>query len=316
MPIESTNNIVFDFLTEPRFRIGRHMLLILMLIGYAVGQSMYVFDNHTGKLGWVSYVYTASLAVVYIVLTYIIIYLLAPHFLARNKVLSFFVVLLGSILFLVAAKNMIEYNLSLYLGIAYPINGATLLNYITEIIHTTICVSSSMIPFLLRMWTADSKRIVDIEGQRLKSSIEEFKEQINPDFLFNIIQYASEEVKREPRKASDAIMCLSDLLRYELYDCKRAKVILKSDIDFVRNYLSLVQQVADNFSYSISVEGNPNWLVHPFIFMPFIRNILSQRPDDISLYYKIDKSTITLICKNEDGLLESSTINYKQTNEK
>ena len=141
MPIESTNNIVFDFLTEPRFRIGRHVLLILMLIGYSVGQSMYVFDNHTGKLGWVSYVYTASLAVVYIVLTYIIIYFLAPHFLARNKFLSFSVVLLGSILFLVVAKNMIEYNLSLYLGTAYPINGATLLNYITEIIHTTICVS-------------------------------------------------------------------------------------------------------------------------------------------------------------------------------
>ena len=316
MPIDSTNNIVYDFLIEPRFRIGRHVLLIFMLIGDSATQSIYVFEDHTGKLGLLSYVYIASLTVVNLLLTYINIYYIAPRFLLQNKFLPFFVALLGSIVVLVAAKCAVEYRLFAYLGRMYMGNGAVFLNYITENIFTTIFVSGSMISILLRVWIADSKRIVDIEGQRLKSSIEEFKAQIDPDRLFEIIQYASEEVKREPGKASELIMCLSDLLRYELYDCKRTKVILKSDIDFVRNYLSLLRQVASSFSYSISIEGDMNRFVHPFLFMPFIREILSQRPGDISLHYVIDQSAITLNCKNEDGLSESSTIKYNQANEK
>lgn len=316
MAIDTTNNIVYDFLIEPRFRIGRHVLLILILIGDSAVQSMYVFDNHTGKLGLTFYVYIASLTVVNLLLTYFNIYYLAPRFLLRNKFLLFFVALLGSIVFLVAIESIVEYSLFVYLERVYPYTGIALLNYITEIILTTIFVSSSMISILLRMWVTDSKRIVDIEGQRLKSSIEAFKEQIAPDRLFEIIQYASEEVKREPRKASEVIMCLSDLLRYELYDYKRTKVILKSDIDFVRNYLFLAQQIIGSFSYSISIEGNMNLFVQPFLFMPFIRKILCQRPSDMSLHYVIDKSTITLNYKNENGLLESSAINYSQVNEK
>lgn len=158
------------------------------------------------------------------------------------------------------------------------------------------------------MWIADRKLFFDIEGQKLKSSIQEFKDQINPVFLFNLIQYASEEVKSEPRKTSELIMRLSELLRYELYDCKRNKVILKSDIDFVSNYLFLTQQIAEDFSYSIFIDGNTNRFIQPFLFMPFIRETLSKRPNNLSLFYEIDNDTVTLTCKYRDGLSESSTI--------
>lgn len=308
MAIDITKNAVYDFLTESRFRIVRHALLILILMGYSAGQSMYVFDDHTGKLGLVSYLYTASLGGAYILLTYFNIYYLAPHFLKRNRFLPFSITLLGSILFLVATKNGIEYGLSLYLKVEYPFNGIKFINYITEVILTTICISSSLISYLLRMWIADRKLFFDIEGQKLKSSIQEFKDQINPVFLFNLIQYASEEVKSEPRKTSELIMRLSELLRYELYDCKRNKVILKSDIDFVSNYLFLTQQIAEDFSYSIFIDGNTNRFIQPFLFMPFIRETLSKRPNNLSLFYEIDNDTVTLTCKYRDGLSESSTI--------
>lgn len=311
MPIESTNNIVYAFLTEPRFRIGRHALLILMLIGYSVGYSLSVSDGHTGGLSLIFYVYWGSYASIQILFAYFNIYYLAPHFLLRDKYTPYFAILLGILCFLLVVKKAVDHGISVHLelDVISPVDSIMLLNYIIEVITTLICVSGYLIPLLLRMWMTDKKRIADIEGQKLKSSIEEFKEQINPDLLFCTIRHASEEVKREPRKASELIMCLSDLLRYELYDCKRTKVLLKSDIDFVRNYLSLVQKVVGNFSFSISIEGNINQFVCPFLFMPFLRETLNQLPDDMSLFYVIDKSTITLKCMNKDNLLGSNTIN-------
>lgn len=308
MPIESTNNIVFDFLTEPRFRIGRHVLLIVMVIGYTIGSSMYVFENHTGELGLVSYVYTVSLAVVSILFAYFNIYYLAPRLLLRGKHLLYFVIILLIMTLYVIAKQVIEYYISLSIGIESPFRGIKLLSYVTNITFELICVSSTLITLLLRLWLIDSKQIVDLEGRKLKSSIEELKDQINPVFLFNIIQHASDEVKREPHKASELIMYLSELLRYQLYDCKRAKVILKSDIDFVHNYLSLAQQVESNFSYAISIEGDINRFVPPFQFMPFIRKILRKHPGNVLLHYMIDESSITLTCSSKKGVLESNTI--------
>lgn len=308
MPIDSTNNIVFDFLTEPRFRIGRHVLLLLIIIGNTMGSSMSLFDNHTGKFGLVSYIYTASLAVVNILFSYFNIYYLAPRLLFRNKHLLYFGIILSIMTLFVIAKYAIEYSVSLSMGLEYPFSTAKLLSCVANISFELICVVSTLIPLFLRLWLTGNKQIVDLEGRKLKSSIEEFKHQINPDYLFNIIQHASDEVKKEPCKASELIMRLSELLRYQLYDCKRAKVILKSDVDFVHNYLSLAQQVEGNFSYSISIEGDINRFVPPFLFMPFIREILRKRPGNISLHYMIDESTIMLTCSSKKGLLESNTI--------
>lgn len=143
----------------------------------------------------------------------------------------------------------------------------------------------------------DTRNIGNLENRRLKSTIDEFKNHINPALLYDTIGRASEEVKTDPDKASCMIISLSELLRYELYECQRTKVIFYSDIEFIRNYLMLLHQVSATFAYSISVTGNTNLLVRPFQFLSFIQKILKQQPEKLDIHYTIDPVTIELRCE-------------------
>lgn len=59
---------------------------------------------------------------------------------------------------------------------------------------------------------------------------------------------------------------------------RREKVILHSDIEFTRNYLSLVHQVSSSFIYSISVTRNTNLFVLPLHFLSLIQEIVRRSP--------------------------------------
>lgn len=54
------------------------------------------------------------------------------------------------------------------------------------------------------------------------------------------------------------LMKLSQLLRYQLYDCSRTKVLLSSEINFLNNYLTLEQNSQAQFNYELLADGEVN----------------------------------------------------------
>ncbi|MEJ0102280.1 MAG: histidine kinase [Bacteroidota bacterium] len=65
--------------------------------------------------------------------------------------------------------------------------------------------------------------------------------------------------KKDPEKASQVLMKLSDLLRYQLYDSARNKVLLTADIHFLTDFLNLEKIRRDNFEFSISQRRRNKW---------------------------------------------------------
>lgn len=298
MVIDRTNNIVFDFLTERRFSIRRKALCIVMLIGCSFGQVFLMFGEQVESLGYVAYILSGALALLYILLLHFNITYLVPRFLLRNKYVEYFTLLLiVTVTVLLCVKYFTKYPIFYSYKAINSFNAVSLLDTLSSLIITAICVTSSLIPTLVRQWLIDTRNIGNLENKRLKSTIDEFKSHINIELLYDIIANASEQVKTAPDKASDMIVSLSELLRYELYDCKREKVILHSDIEFTRNYLSLVHQVSPSFIYSISVTGNTNLFVPPLQFLSFIQEIVSRQPEKLDIYYTIDSMAIELRCE-------------------
>lgn len=298
MTVDSTNNIVYDFLTGPRFRLGRNTLFAAMLIGCLFGQVFLMFGERIELLGYVAYIVAAVLTVLYALLLYFNITFLVPRLLLRNKYVEYFTLLLvGTVAVLLCVKYLVEVPTLHFYGITDSFNVITLLDMFSSLIVTVVCITSSLIPMLVRQWLIDTRNIGHLENKRLRSTIDEFKNHINTELLYDIIGRASEEVKTDPDKASDMIISLSELLRYELYDCKREKVILHSDIEFTRNYLSLVKQVSASFAYSISVTGSASVFVHPFQFLSFIQEVLSQQPEKLDIHYAIDSAAVELRCE-------------------
>ena len=135
---------------------------------------------------------------------------------------------------------------------------------------------------LLKEWMIDHQRVSQMEKAHVLSEVEQLKEQVSPELLFKTLHHSGELTLNEPGKASKMLMKLSQLLRYQLYDCSRAKVLLGSEITFLNNYLTLEQGSQSQFSYEFLSEGEVNrTLVPPLLFNQRTANInpcFSQNP--------------------------------------
>ena len=298
MAIDSNNNIIYDFLTEPKFRLRRSVLFIALLIGCSFGHIFLILEKWIESFGYFVYIVGAAITALYILLLYFNITYLVPHLLLRSKYVEYFILLLiGTIVIILCVNLFVRYLVIIPYGVTSSFTAIRLSDMLSSLIITVICVTSSLIPTLIKQWLIDTRNIGNLENRRLKSTIDEFKHHINTELLYDTIGRASEEVKTDPDKASCMIISLSELLRYELYECQRTQVIFYSDIEFIRNYLMLLQQVSASFVYSVSVTGNTKLLVCTFQFLSFIRGILKQQPERLDIHYIIDPVAIELRCE-------------------
>ncbi len=290
-------NILFDLLTQREFRLWRHMFFIVAFFPIGLSQSFFVFDGSAEIPTNTIYGFGICLAVTIIALVYFNIYFLATHFLPGGEYASYIIALLLSVLGFVSVKYTAEYWFFSNAGIIREFNEVTVLDGLSNLMLYTICIASGSITILFKRWMADNAIIESLESKQLKNSIEEIKNRIHPKFLYATLDYASEKVKSEPEQASDTLFKLSELLRYQLYDCKRSKVLLESDIEFIRNYLILETQNSESrLSFTISVSGERNKFIPPSLFIPWIEEITRQHPTELHVKFGIDDCLIRFKC--------------------
>ena len=109
---------------------------------------------------------------------------------------------------------------------------------------------------LLRHWILYNQRVDEIQSATLHSELKFLKNQINPHFLFNMLNNANVLIRKNPAEASKVLFKLEDLLRYQMNDNFREHVPLRSDIHFLNDYLNLEKVRRDHFDYNITEEGN------------------------------------------------------------
>lgn len=88
----------------------------------------------------------------------------------------------------------------------------------------------------------EEKRRVQAEALRVQSDLNALRSQLNPHFLFNVLNSVISLVKREPATAEQALIDLSMMLRYALSshsDALDDEVSLKEEWSFTENYLAL-----------------------------------------------------------------------------
>ncbi len=81
----------------------------------------------------------------------------------------------------------------------------------------------------------------DAQQKATEAELNWLKYQLNPHFLFNTLNNISSLTQIDPDKAQDSIGQLSDLLRYELYESNHEKVPLSGEVDFMKDYISLMK---------------------------------------------------------------------------
>ncbi|MFI5186767.1 MAG: sensor histidine kinase [Chitinophagales bacterium] len=144
-----------------------------------------------------------------------------------------------------------------------------------------------------------------LENATLNAEINFLRSQINPHFLFNTLNGIYALAHEGSGQTKDAILKLSDLLRYVLYDSSDEKVPLSKDIQYITNYIDLQRlRLSSKVLIDYRIEGNiQNHSISPLLLIAFIENafkhgISYSHSSAIRIHIKVFEKTLTLYVEN------------------
>jgi sensor histidine kinase YesM len=144
-----------------------------------------------------------------------------------------------------------------------------------------------------------TKKITEMELQLLKS-------QLNPHFYFNTLHNLYGLAMIAPKKAPDAILKLSDIMEYVIYDCRHDKVSVEKELKFINSYIELEKlRYDDSASIHLEVTGNAaGKQISPLLLIQFIENAFKHGLEQ----YKND-SYLKINIAIENGHLNYESVN-------
>lgn len=118
------------------------------------------------------------------------------------------------------------------------------------------------------------QRLSEAENARLRMELEQLKGQLNPHFLFNVLNGLHVLALEKSDEAAGVVMHLGDLLRYLLEDTQHSKVPLEKDLNHLTNFVELHKiRLGDNVKVHFDTNGDVRgWLVPPLLFVVLVEN--------------------------------------------
>ena len=119
----------------------------------------------------------------------------------------------------------------------------------------------------------------ELEKQAVKTELVYLKSQINPHFLFNTLNNIHSLVYTVP-PAAEAVLRLSSLMRYMIYESNATTVPLSIEINYIQDYISLQQlRYKKTPIVDLQVEGDSETShVAPLLFIHLLENAYKHSP--------------------------------------
>jgi hypothetical protein len=142
-----------------------------------------------------------------------------------------------------------------------------------------IIVSSLLRVYIEWKKNEDLRKI--IENEKVNSELQFLKTQLNPHFLFNSLNAIYSLSVKKSDKASEAIINLSELMRYMLYEADKDLVLLTREIEYIKNYVQLQRlRLSDSKNVILKISGEHSRVaMPPLLFISFIENAFKYGTD-------------------------------------
>lgn len=164
----------------------------------------------------------------------------------------------------------------------------------------------------MRLKEEEEKRIKaemelkELEAKQSQAELNLLKSQVNPHFLFNSLNSIYSLILSNSDISANAVMKLSDLMRYLLESSKKRKVLVKHEFEFLQNYMDLEiirlgkkAQVSSNFKGDFSGK-----IIAPLLLIAFIENCfkhgisVNSKENKIDISVELNGNTVLLHTRN------------------
>ncbi|WP_315823663.1 sensor histidine kinase [Paraflavitalea speifideaquila] len=145
--------------------------------------------------------------------------------------------------------------------------------FLQNIFYVSLYTVYGMVFFFIRYAQHKELEQRDLVIQNRQSELSFLRSQINPHFLFNSLHNIYSLMYQNAAGAQEAILSLSDLLRYMLYDASE-KVPLQKEVDYIDRYIALQKIRFDHPIHTpVRITGNITAVqIPPLLLIPFVEN--------------------------------------------
>ncbi|MBC5773209.1 histidine kinase [Pontibacter sp. KCTC 32443] len=213
---------------------------------------------------------------------------LIPKYLAKNRLMLYIVAVLALLMLYGLAKSPMDYYVfrefnpnmkAVYTSerlLQYGLGGLMLV-----FISSALKVTGNYI--------RNERRNKELENQKLVAELAYLKSQVNPHFLFNTLNNIYSLAYKQSPETPDAIMKLSLLMRYMLYESNDTLVSLQKEVEHINNFIDLQKlRLREQTSIKFNIEGNiEGKQIAPMLMMTLVENAFKHG----------------LVSKNEIGIL-------------
>jgi sensor histidine kinase YesM len=249
-------------------------------------------------------IYTLLFLVPLISVVYLNLYLAIPHLLRKEKYVWYTISLLllgisGALWLYLLFDRWVDIILPHYYFISYY-TVFQLLIFTGSVLMLTTLIKLSRSWFMM----------LRIERLNTRNQLKTLQQQINPHFLLNSLQTIYALSLEHSSHTPKAILQLSDILKYTLYDTEQPRVKLEKEVALISDYVDMFRFRIDPERVSIrfDVAGACGSLViAPMLLIPFVENCfkhgLSDGPgqEEISISLNIGQDTIEFTAMNGIG---------------
>jgi len=240
-----------------------------------------------------------------------------PHFLIKGRIASYIGSVILVIIIIVAANYFFNHLFDLDRTLADTAKpnpdlkkaakhaNHALRRIVRPVFSSLFILAASTSYVLLMEWFKNERKKKDIQNENLMSELSFLKSQVSPHFLFNTLNNIYSLSLSNSDLTSNAIMKLSLLLRYMLYEADAKQVSLDKEIEYVSNYIELQKmRIRDGVTISFITRGDfASKLIEPMLLIPFIENAFKHginysKTSDINIEITLSGNELLLRVEN------------------
>lgn len=211
----------------------------------------------------------------YALFTFLFVSTASRRYFLPGKYVHFSIALLLTIVFFIVFRYLLEELLSpLLLGIRNYRGNVSLIYYsLDNVYYALVYIVLGFLLFLIDNQLSTQKKQAVLLQKTREAELQFLRSQINPHFLFNTLNNIYSLVYEQSEKAPAAMLRLSDMMRYMLYE-KKETVPLAKEWEYINSFVELQKlRFHDDPYIDISAEGPlQEYAIPPYLLIPFVEN--------------------------------------------
>ncbi len=136
-----------------------------------------------------------------------------------------------------------------------------------------------LVPFSIAVritvdWFKNQQMKKELERRKLQGELDMLRNQVNPHFLFNVLNSIDSLIYKVSPEGSEAVHKLSAIMRYMLYESNANHVLLHSEVEYLSSYFDLQRmRMKPTDEVSFHCEGQvAGQKIAPMLFIVFVEN--------------------------------------------